>query len=174
MALSMPGYCTFTATRSPAARRRAMNLADARGRERLGLPLREDLGRMGAELLRDDFDGRLGRERRGLGLELLQRLFEALLVAGWSEPIDVRRHLAELEREPLHVAEGLQHRLGGLARALEDLAPLVFRGVHLACAHRALHGGGRERERPRRERAEPSEPSEPRRRRLVVPRPIAG
>jgi ribosomal protein L17 len=78
-------------------------------------------------------DGGLGRERRRLVEQLLQLGLEALLVAGGREAVDVAGHLAELERQALHLAERLEQRLGGLLRVLRALLLLV-RGERLVGA----------------------------------------
>ena len=140
-----------------------MHLPDARRRERIALPLREDLSGWRAEVLADDLDRRLRRQRRRLLLQARQDALELLLVAGRREAIDVRRHLPELERQALHLAERLQHRLGGLLRALQDApARLELFLFGAARAHGAAHGLGRDRQGARRERSEPREAAEAR------------
>ena len=67
-----------------------------------------------------------------------------------------------LQREPLHLAERLQHRLGGLLRVPEDPVArpsLLF--LVPGSAHRAAHGLGGHGERARRQGAETHEASEP-------------
>ena len=108
-----------------------MDLAHARGREGVVVPRGEDLlGR--AELGGDHLARGLARERRGLRLEALQHLLEFFFVAGRGEAIDVRGHLPQLEREALHLAERLQHGLGGGLRVgAQGLAPaLDAEGAH--------------------------------------------
>ena len=112
--------------------------------------------------------GGLARERRRLRLEPLQDLLELLLVAGRREAIDVRGHLPELERQPLHLAERLEHRLGGSLRALQQLGARDGLLVLVALdAPGALDGLGRHRKSARRERSEARDAPEARRRRLV-------
>ena len=136
-------------------RRRAVHLADARGRERIGLPLGEDLARGAPELFGHHLAPRPRGESGGAFAWSFFRIsWNLLLVAGRREPVDVRRHLPELERQALHLAERLEHRLGGLLRALDDLATFFFgrRLASLLADDRALHRLGRHRQRARRER----------------------
>src|SRR5687768_13017527 len=133
-----------------------MHLPDRRGRERLALELGEDLLRRRAELRVDHLLRCLGRERRRLCLELLQDLLELVLVTRRGEAIDVARHLTELERKALHLAERLEHRLGGLLRLDEDLRPLLLLLVlgPRMTRHPLANAGDRERDGLRAEHTE--------------------
>ena len=125
----MPGYCTFTATRSPpfvTARCTWPMLAAANG--------------SGSHSAKTSFGAApsssvttctaASRESGGaFAWSFFSDLLELLLVAGRREAVDVRRHLPELERQALHLAERLQHRLGGLLRALHHLARVRLRSA---------------------------------------------
>ncbi len=147
----------------PGVRHGSMDLADARGRERLALPLGEQLARIDAEVRANDLDRGLGGKRRRVLLKSREDALEPLLVAGGREAVDVRRHLPELEREPLHLAERLEQHLGRLLRALQE-APAGF-GLVLLGAVRpdgAANGLGSDRKRPGGEGSQAGEAAEAR------------
>ena len=152
------------------ARDGAVHLADAGGGERLGLPLEEDFVRLAAELFADDAAGGARRERRRLLLEALEDALELLLVSGRREAVDVRSHLPELEGQALHLAERLEHRVGGLLGVRDEPAARLDFFLLAAPSERgAPHGLGGHRQRARRERTEARQAAQARRRRSIGP-----
>ena len=129
------------------ARHGAVNLPDAGGRERIALPLREDLTRVSAEVLTDDLDRAPPATAGGFLLKARRDPLELVLVSGRGEAVDVRRHLTELQWKPFHLAQCLEHGLGGLLGALQDAtARFELLLLRAACAHGAPHGLGRDRQ----------------------------
>ena len=138
-----PGYCTLTAT----ARSRpsfgiaphgAVHLADRRRRDRIGIPLDEQLLGRRAELGLHHRRRQCGAHRRGVGLQLGEGQAHRL----GQSVVDIARHLAELHQRALHVAEPLGDLLGAAQLAL---------GVELDAAFGAgehLPRGGRRVRRP--------------------------
>ena len=129
MASSTPGYCTFTATARPSwVRARWTWPIDAAA---IGIGSHSANSTSGAapSSSRDHLGGQLGRHRRGVLLELGQRLAHRLGQA----LVEVAGHLAELHHGALHVAERLGHLLGGLQLAglVDGLAALGV-GEHAA------------------------------------------
>ena len=134
MASPTPGYCTLTATARSAPRRRvdgdgAVDLADRRRGDRLGIPLDEHLLGRAPELALDDLGGQLGRHRRGVGLQRGERLAHRFGQA----VVEVAGHLADLHQGALHVAEALGDLLGAAQLALVvELGPPLGGGEQLA------------------------------------------
>ena len=87
------------------------------------VPLGEQLvGRLARARLDDASAAQLGRHRRGVLLELGERLAHRL-----GQPlVEVAGHLAELHQRALHVAERLGHLLG--AAQLELLVERLLAG----------------------------------------------
>ena len=100
IALSTPGYCTFTATIRPSRMHRPVHLADRRGGHRHRVPVEEHCrGRRRA--LRARPTGQARRHRRDVGLQRRERG----LRLGRQAVGDERHHLARLHDDALHVAE---------------------------------------------------------------------
>ena len=107
MALSTPGYCTFTATIAAVGHHRPVHLADRRRRDGHGVPVEEELVGVVAQLVAHDLLGQARRHRRDVGLQGGQRR----LRLGRQALGDEGDHLARLHDGALHVAEHLGHVL---------------------------------------------------------------
>jgi hypothetical protein len=104
---------------------RAVHLPDRRGRDRFGVPGREDLLRWPAQLFRDDAGGQLGAHRRHAVLQPAQRP-----AGGRRQPVvDVAGHLAQLHQHALHRPQGGGDVLGRLqGQVIAQLLPVLARG----------------------------------------------
>ena len=110
MALSTPGYWTFTAATPAVGQDGAVHLADRRGRDRARLASRGRGVAGGApSSSTTTCSARLGRHRRHVGLQRGQRR----LRLGRQALGDERDHLARLHDGALHVAELPGDVLGG-------------------------------------------------------------
>ncbi len=96
IASSTPGYCTFTATRSPVARYRPVHLPDRRRRDRDGIPFREDARRHVAEFGRARPRCELGRHRRRVLLQRRERIAHRLR----QTVVEIADHLPDLHQAP--------------------------------------------------------------------------
>jgi hypothetical protein len=127
------------------------------------LPAGKKLPGVGPEVLAHDLYRRLGRERGRLLLQAYEHALQLLLVSRRSEPINVRGHLPKLQRQALHLSQGLEHRLGRLLRVLDEPpSRLSFVVLAPAPTDGPANGFGGDGNRPRRERAEASQASETR------------
>ena len=126
----------------------AVDLADRRRGDRLGIPLDEQLAGGAPELALDDLGGELRRHRRRRRLQLRRapahRLGQAL--------VEVARHLAELHQRALHVARAARRLLGGAQLAPPGRARRGARRRRTPCGRSSTRTSCRPRT-PRRARS---------------------
>ena len=140
MASPTPGYCTFTATARSVAGvgvdgDGAVDLADRRRGDRLGVPLDEELvgRRARARARRPRRPARPligGASACSCGERLAHRLGQAV--------VEVAGHLAELHQRALHVAEALGDLLGACAAGARRRARPAARRRRTACGRRVV------------------------------------
>ena len=125
MASSTPGYWTFTATARPVGQRGPVHLADRGGGHGHRVPAREQLRDVRPELVAHDAFGQRRGHRRGVRLQLGQRIPSLV-----GETVDHEgQHLPELHHRALHVAELAGHVLGRAhGEAVVELGPPVASG----------------------------------------------
>ena len=170
IALSMPGYCTFTATRSPprvVARCTCPMLAAANGSASHSAKTSEGGPPSSSPMTRTA----ASRESGGAFCwSVLRTDWNFSSYPGGARPSMYEAIWPSFSGQALHLAERLEHRLGRLLRAAEDAFARDALVLLVANpADRAPHGLGGHRQRAGSERPEAREPPEARRRRRVRP-----
>ena len=135
-------------------RRRAVHLADRRGRERVLVELGEDAGERPAELVAQQPLELCERDRRDVIAELGELCLQRVaLVLGEAVELDHREHLPDLHRRSAHLAElvdelvderrgALILRGGGALRGADPVGRAHARPPRALAGHEATDPGG--------------------------------